>query len=497
MEYMNRFITKVFIMAVLSANRMVVMGRLASSCARLRSGVNLNRSFHSGSLAFQSIASQQRPRSTLRQNTRQSPFCHQHTTTLRHQPLSSTVQDETSLKNLTNTTDFFASSVQYPDFASLGITSQALLSRLSSAPLNLERPSSVQAASYAAISRGDNVIVGAETGTGKTFAYLLPLVEDVLRRKREWRARQQAGEVDSDIMDPGYSFARAIILVPNKELQHQAIRMASSICGGLGKCVIWGSEGVMAGTNMNVYADDSEDIPEEDVVRLALLPGGLATPMDYPPFRFAAGRKTSSLGTQPPPDLVFATPANLGPMGLSPKNIELFADVETLVVDEADMLLDGGYVRQLNNVLMGFKRADRLTGKYDKPFARKKSEEALEDVEEELEEKPKATQHVFVAATLPDYGLRSVDAYLKKKFPDALKITMAGMHNARHYGLEQESQTIWNELDENQDRMKRLVDVLRLDRSDVGVDGRGLKEEKVMVFLNTVNDVDGATNGLR
>lgn len=104
---------------------------------------------------------------------------------------------------------------------------------------------------------------------------------------------------------------------------------------------------------------------------------------------------------------------------------------------------------------------------------------------------------MFVAATLPDYGLRSVDAYLKKKFPDALKITMAGMHNARHYGLEQESQTIWNELDENQDRMKRLVDVLRLDRSDVGVDGRGLKEEKVMVFLNTVNDVDGATNGLR
>jgi hypothetical protein len=74
---------------------------------------------------------------------------------------------------------------------------------------------------------------------------------------------------------------------------------------------------------------------------------------------------------------------------------------------------------------------------------------------------------------------------------------MAGMHNARHYGLEQESQTVWNEIDENQERMKRLVDVLRLDRSEVGVDGRGLKEEKVMVFLNTVTDVDGATNGLR
>lgn len=200
---------------------------------------------------------------------------------------------------------------------------------------------------------------------------------------------------------------------------------------------------------------------------------------------------------QAPPDLVFATPANLGPMGLSPKNIELFADVQTLVVDEADMLLDGGYVRQLNNVLMGFKRADRLTGKYVRAFRRKTEEDVVEDFEEEEEEKPKPTQHVFVAATLPDYGLRSVDAYLKKKFPDALKITMAGMHNARHYGLEQESRTVWNELDGNQERMKRLVDVLRLDRSEVDIDGRGLKEEKVMVFLNTVADVDGATNGLR
>jgi hypothetical protein len=74
---------------------------------------------------------------------------------------------------------------------------------------------------------------------------------------------------------------------------------------------------------------------------------------------------------------------------------------------------------------------------------------------------------------------------------------MAGMHNARHYGLENDNETCWNEIIENKDRMKRLVDVLRLDRAEVGVDGRGLMGEKVMVFLNSVNDVDGATNGLR
>jgi hypothetical protein len=45
---------------------------------------------------------------------------------------------------------------------------------------------------------------------------------------------------------------------------------------------------------------------------------------------------------------------------------------------------------------MGFCQADRLTSK--------------------LAEK---TQHVFVATTWPDMGLRSVDAYLVKKFPDS------------------------------------------------------------------------------
>ena len=475
------------------------MGRLTIN--RLRTVVSADRF---SSLAFQTYIPARH--STI--NTRQNAFHHQPIPYRRQQmhPLSSTVNDEkTSLKNLTNTTDFFADLTHYPDFKSLGISSQVLLDRISSPPLNLARPSSIQAATFDAISRGDNVIVGAETGTGKTLAYLLPLVEDVLQRKRSWKDRQRRGEVESDVLDPGYAFARAIILVPNKELAHQAVRMASSICGGLGRCVIWGSEGVMAGTNMKLYGDSDGDIPEEDIVRLALLPGGLSTPWDYPPFRFASEAKAGRGGRQPPPDLVFATPANLGPLALSPKNIELFADVSTLVIDEADMLLDGGYIRQLNNVLMGFRRSDRLAARYDASFTRRGTNDDTnihDDGEVELSEaeettKPLTTQHVFVAATLPDYGLRSVDAYLKKKFPDALKITMAGMHNARHYGLEQESQTIWNEIDENQDRMKRLVDALRLDRSEVGVDGRGLKDEKVMVFLNTVNDVDGATNGLR
>lgn len=177
-------------------------------------------------------------------------------------------------------------------------------------------------------------------GSGKTLAYLLPLVEDVLKRKREWKAKMAEAGDDEAVMDPGYDYARAVILVPNKELAHQALRMAASVCGGLDRCVVWGADAL----GMDYTQLSSPDIPEEDIVRLALLPGGLSAPQDFPPFRFATS-KSPNHQRQPPPDLVFATPANLGPMALSPKNIDLFADISTVVVDEADMLLDGGYIR--------------------------------------------------------------------------------------------------------------------------------------------------------
>mmetsp|Transcript_14279 Transcript_14279/g.29067 ORF Transcript_14279/g.29067 Transcript_14279/m.29067 type:complete len:717 (+) Transcript_14279:104-2254(+) len=443
----------------------------------------------------------------------------QHRTFPAIRPLSSSFGEAQEAEQTTNRVDtsaigsgdFYAHPETFPDFASLGITSPILLKRLSS--LGLTRPSAVQAAVFSTISKGEDVIIGSETGSGKTLAYLAPLVDDILRRKREWKEKRQrdmeeegGGYLNYDddaVMDPGYDYARAIVLVPNKELANQAVRMAASIGGGLDRCVIWGAEGILSGGTSNNHTHFSQgEVPEEEIVRIAILPGGLSAPQDFPPFRHAAGNGRSKT-RQPPPDLVFTTPANLGPMGLSPKNIEFFADVPTLVVDEADMLLDGGYVRQLNNALMGFRRADRMVERYgDITFQRKddsgndEQDDFFHDYEEE-ETKGTKTQHIFVAATIPDYGLRSVDAYLNRKFPKAKSITMAGMHNARHYGLETESNTMWNEIVENKDRMKRLVDLLRLERTEVGVDGRGLKGEKVMMFLNNSKDVDGATNGLR
>jgi len=273
--------------------------------------------------------------------------------------------------------------------------------------MGIERPSNVQVSSFADIAAGEDVIIGAETGSGKTMAYLLPLLYKLGGDNHE------------------YGYCKAIILVPNKELSNQVVRMCNS-----------------------VFPD----------VKVGVLPGGLKNPVDYRPFRLDA-----SVGDKI--DLCVTTPAALAPFALSPKNVDFFADIRTLVLDEADMLLDGGFLPNLNQVLMGFRRADRL-------------DESLGIAK---------TQFVFVAATIPDFGLKSVDAFINKRFPDAVRVKMPGMHNARHYGLK--NRTLWIPEGSNKERLSALVELINNDFQE--------DREKVMVFLNSVGDVDAATGALR
>ena len=69
--------------------------------------------------------------------------------------------------------EFFANPETFPDFSSLGITSTALLNRLTSPPNSLQRPSAVQASAYETIINGGNdVIVGAETGESSQIDHI-------------------------------------------------------------------------------------------------------------------------------------------------------------------------------------------------------------------------------------------------------------------------------------------------------------------------------------
>lgn len=360
----------------------------------------------------------------------------------RHRPFSSSSVIASS--NNGDDDGFFADSSV--TFESIGVRSKVLLDRLDK--LGLTRPTQIQAKTFGRIQgndddesdffeRSNDVTIGAETGSGKTLSYLLPLVDEILQEKR------QRGGL------PSYDYARAIVLVPNKELVQQVLRMAIPLCGGSKACI--------DGKLSHLAGETTEETDPAEIVRLAVLPGGLKEPLDFKAFRDSIGFG----GDQPPVDIVVTTPAALGPLALPPKFIDLFADVRTLVVDEADMLLDGGYLRALENVLMGFRRADKLT-----------------DVQK--------TQHVFCAATLPDVGLKSVNAYLERKFPYASRITTNNLHNAKHYGLSQATE--WYEISTKKERMERLADML--------LDENGLKNEKTMVFLNSVDDVEGVSRAL-
>jgi superfamily II DNA/RNA helicase len=158
------------------------------------------------------------------------------------------------------------------------------------------------------------------------------LIDDILDRKHK--------SPDGYL---GYDYARAIILVPNKELVAQVVRMASELSGGRERCVIWegGSTpkvpfGFEGGGEIDTEGDEGQDegsatIREKDIVRLAVMPGGLDSPKDFRPFRMAL---TDPLN-HPPVDIIVTTPASIGPLALSPKNIDMFADVRTVVIDEA------------------------------------------------------------------------------------------------------------------------------------------------------------------
>jgi superfamily II DNA/RNA helicase len=365
-----------------------------------------------------------------------------------------------------------------------------LLERL--AKLGLERPTQIQAKTFAqicgeednddgddsvdddeesspppSIAYANDVTIGAETGSGKTLAYLLPLLDEILTEK------SSAG---SDGLPP-YDYARAFVLVPNKELVQQVLRMAIPLCGGsLEESLVWAPGG---GASQQQMKDQLSPLAEtsksgstdpSSIVRLAVMPGGLKEPMDFKPFRDSIGFG----GNQAPVDIVVSTPAALGPLGLPPKFVDLFADVNTLVVDEADMLLDGGYIRALENVLVGFRRSDKLVTPSSGMMGAQK------------------TQHVFCAATLPDVGLKSVNAYLERKFPYSNRIETDNLHNAKHYGLSRA--TKWYQVESKKERMERLTEMLLEERSDESDDG--LKGEKTMVFLNSVEDVEGVHQAL-
>ena len=96
--------------------------------------------------------------------------------------------------------------------------------------LGIDSPTPIQSEAYPVILSGKDVVVIAQTGTGKTFAYLLPLLKELKFSKE---------------IHP-----RILILVPTRELVVQVVEQVESLTKQTHTRVL----GVYGGTNMNTQA---------------------------------------------------------------------------------------------------------------------------------------------------------------------------------------------------------------------------------------------------
>lgn len=158
--------------------------------------------------------------------------------------------------------------------------------------MGFEFCSPIQAKSLPYSLRGHDVLGKAQTGTGKTAAFLIALFEDLLRQPAP--EERYAGE------------ARALVIAPTRELVMQIAKDADAI----GKY-----------TGLNVHT----------------LVGG----MDF-------GRQQQALHSKHV-DILVATPGRL--LDFCERRDVHLDQVELLVIDEADRMLDMGFIPQVKRIV--------------------------------------------------------------------------------------------------------------------------------------------------
>ena len=169
------------------------------------------------------------------------------------------------------------------------------------ADLGYSNPTAIQCAAIPALLQGQDVLASSQTGSGKTAAFALPLLQAAMA------APARSGRS-----------THALILVPTREL---AVQVASAL------------------------ADFSKHLPQR--VKVAVVFGGVSINPQMMHLRGGA-------------DIVVATPGRL--IDLIDHNALGLGQVKTLVLDEADKLLDLGFADELARIvaLLPAKRQNAL-----------------------------------------------------------------------------------------------------------------------------------------
>ncbi len=170
-------------------------------------------------------------------------------------------------------------------FAKLGL-SEALSKAV--AELGYQKPTSIQNKAIPVILQGQDLIAAAQTGTGKTASFVLPILEKLQKAQTQKKKR-----------------VRALILVPTREL---AIQVAD-------KVEQYGRQTQL--TSLAMYGGVDEKAQKE-----ALIAGV---------------------------DVLVATPGRL--LDMYGQRAVYFEEIEMLVLDEADRMLDMGFIESINKII--------------------------------------------------------------------------------------------------------------------------------------------------
>jgi ATP-dependent RNA helicase RhlE len=149
-------------------------------------------------------------------------------------------------------------------------------------------PTAIQEKGIPAVLSGQDVMAAAQTGTGKTAAFTLPLIEQLLNHER-----------------PRSNQALALVLAPTRELALQ-------------------------------IADNVEAYSQGTRLRSAVVYGGVKINPQMIQLRKGV-------------DILIATPGRL--LDLYSQNAVKFNQLHTLVLDEADRMLDMGFIHDIKRII--------------------------------------------------------------------------------------------------------------------------------------------------
>jgi len=227
-------------------------------------------------------------------------------------------------------------------FSSLGLRPE-LLKALK--PKDYPAPTPIQTQAIPAVLQGVDVQASAQTGSGKTAAYALPVLELLLRQPRQW-PRDTPRAVHS------------LVLVPTRELAVQVGETLRSLA-------------VQLPTNL----------------KITVVFGGVSI-------------NPQMMGLRGGADVVVATPGRL--LDLLSKNAVNLSQVQVLVLDEADKLLDLGFQDELQAILQSLP-AQRQNLLFSATFA-----PAVQSLADALLTDPVRIDVLPQAGTAPDIEQRAI-----------------------------------------------------------------------------------------